>query len=171
MPSTMYSSWSRGFSRIRGRTSRKWASLDQRADITRRSSITTINWPMAVVTSRRETLSDQTKRVGVCTRIRTEDLLKLSRGIGPEFIWRYVREWSASATKLHGRACTSLPISLSLSIYLSLSLSLFLSRLAYPSAFPAAYEFIKGSAHRRTGIPSAARQVPLIRLFPLNLPG
>jgi len=47
---------------------------------------------MAVVTSRRETSSDQTKRVGVCTRIRTEDLLKLSRGIGPEFIWRYVRE-------------------------------------------------------------------------------
>jgi len=127
MPSTMYSSWSRGFSRIRGRTSRKWASLDQRADITRRSSITTINWPMAVVTSRRETSSDQTKRVGVCTRIRTEDLLKLSRGIGPEFIWRYVREWSASATKLHGRACTSLPISLSLSLYLSIYLSLSLS--------------------------------------------
>lgn len=59
----------------------------------------------------------------------------------------YIRERSASATKLYCRSCTSPPISLpplsSVSSVLSLS--------SYPAAPLAATEFIKDRTHGRTG--------------------
>lgn len=86
----------------------------------------------------RVTSNGQTERMGAHTRVRIEDPPKLSRGIGPEFISRYIRDRSASATKLYDRgSCTSPPIPLSVCLSLTLS-----------TAFPfSVFRFHPSSSH------------------------